>query len=91
MTLKELDEKLADFIVYNYHHRTHGITKKAPICAWNDAGFLPNIPECLESLDLLLLHVAKTRKVHSDGIHFQGLRYIDITLTAYVGEMVVIR
>jgi hypothetical protein len=27
----------------------------------------------------------------SDGIHFQGLRYIDITLAAYVGETVVIR
>ncbi|MGE7687311.1 DDE-type integrase/transposase/recombinase [Peribacillus simplex] len=80
LTLKELDEKLAGFIVYNYHHRTHGTTKKAPIHAWNDAGFLPNMPESLESLDLLLLHVAKARKVHSDGIHFQGLRYIDITL-----------
>lgn len=91
MTLKELDEKISDFIVYNYHHRTHGTTKKAPIHSWNDAGFLPNMPESLESLDLLLLHVAKARKVHSDGILFQGLRYIDITLAAYVGETVVIR
>lgn len=91
MTLKDLDEKLADFIVYNYHHRTHGTTKKTPINAWNDGGFLPNMPESLESLDLLLLHVAKPRKVHSDGIHFQGLRFIDITLAAYVGGTVVIR
>ncbi|HWK21445.1 MAG TPA: Mu transposase C-terminal domain-containing protein [Ureibacillus sp.] len=91
LTLKELDEKLANFIVYNYHHRIHGTTKKAPIHAWNDTGFLPNMPENLESLDLLLLHVAKARKVHSDGIHFQGLRYIDVTLAAYVGETVVIR
>ncbi|WP_347553089.1 Mu transposase C-terminal domain-containing protein (plasmid) [Pseudalkalibacillus hwajinpoensis] len=91
MTLKELDEKLADFIVYDYHNRTHGTTKKAPIHAWNETGFLPNMPENLESLDLLLLHVAKARKVHSDGIHFQGLRYIDVTLAAYVGETVVIR
>ncbi|CAK6473781.1 Mu transposase C-terminal domain-containing protein [Peribacillus castrilensis] len=91
LTLKELDGKLADFIVYNYHHRTHGTTKKAPIHTWNDTGFLPNMPENLESLDLLLLHVAKARKVHSDGIHFQGLRYIDVTLAAYVGETVVIR
>lgn len=42
-------------------------------------------------LDLLLLNVAKPRKVHSDGIHFQGLRYIDTNLAAYVGETVVIR
>ncbi|MES9739128.1 Mu transposase C-terminal domain-containing protein [Peribacillus frigoritolerans] len=91
LTLKKLDEKLAHFIMYHYHHRIHGTTKKAPILAWNDAGFLPNMPESLESLDLLLLHVAKARKVHSDGIHFQGLRYIDTTLAAYVGETVVIR
>jgi hypothetical protein len=49
------------------------------------------MPENLESLDLLMLHVAKAIKVHSDGIHFQGLRYIDVTLAAYVGETVVIR
>jgi putative transposase len=29
--------------------------------------------------------------VQRDGIHFQGLRYIDTTLAAYVGEAVTIR
>jgi putative transposase len=29
--------------------------------------------------------------VHRDGIHFQGLRYLDPTLAAYVGEAVTIR
>jgi putative transposase len=29
--------------------------------------------------------------VHQDGIHLHGLRYIDLTLAAYVGEDVVIR
>lgn len=91
LTLKELDEKFANFIIYNYHHRVHGTTKKEPILAWNNSGLLPNMPESLESLDLLLLNVAKPRKVHSDGIHFQGLRYIDTNLAAYVGETVVIR
>ncbi|MFX4042212.1 Mu transposase C-terminal domain-containing protein [Enterococcus faecalis] len=91
LTLKELDEKLSNFIIYNYHHRRHGTTKKEPIKAWNDSGFLPNMPDSLESLDLLLLNVAKPRKVHSDGIHFQGLRYIDLNLAAYIGETVIIR
>src|SRR5690625_6863586 len=45
----------------------------------------------LESLDLLLLNVAITKKIHSDGIHFQGLRYIDTNLAAYIGETVIIR
>src|SRR5699024_5908657 len=91
ITIKELDEKLSDFIIYNYHHKIHGTIKREPIHAWNHSGFLPNMPESLESLDLLLLNVAKPRKVHSDGIHFQGLRYINANLAAYVGETVVIR
>ena len=49
------------------------------------------MPASLECLDLLLLNVAKPRKVHSDGIHFQGLRYIDTNLAAYIGETVIIR
>ncbi|PDX98875.1 transposase [Bacillus pseudomycoides] len=91
LTFKELDERFANFIINNYHHRIHGTTKKEPILAWNESGFLPNMPENLESLDLLLLNLAKTRKVHSDGIRFQGLRYIDTNLAAYVGETVIIR
>jgi hypothetical protein len=29
--------------------------------------------------------------MHPDGIHVQGLRYLDLTLAAYVGERVTIR
>lgn len=36
LTLKELDDKLSNFIIYNYHHRVHGTTKKEPIKAWCD-------------------------------------------------------
>ena len=42
-------------------------------------------------LDLLLVHVAKQRRVQQDGIHFEGQRYFDLTLAAYVGEDVTIR
>ena len=35
--------------------------------------------------------MAKPRKVHPDGIRFQGLRYLDPVLAAYVGESVIIR
>jgi len=38
-----------------------------------------------------MLTVAKSRKIHPDGIHFQGLRYLDLVLAAYVGDDVVIR
>jgi putative transposase len=49
------------------------------------------MPDSLEQLDLLLLTVAKPRKIHPDGIHFQGLRYLDPLLAAYVGDTVIIR
>jgi len=35
--------------------------------------------------------VAKPRMVRRDGVYFRGLRYIDPTLAAYVGEPVTIR
>src|SRR5258708_13579267 len=49
------------------------------------------MPDSLEQLDLLLLQVAKGRRVHQDGIYFEGKRYLDLTLAAYVGEDVTIR
>jgi putative transposase len=52
---------------------------------------VPRMPRSLEQLDLLLLTVAKTRRVQQDGIRFQGYRYIDPTLAGYVKEEVVIR
>ncbi len=58
---------------------------------WLGAGWLPLTIESLEQLDLLLVMVAKSRVVHRDGIRFQGLRYLDPTLAAYVGERVTIR
>src|SRR5699024_4540802 len=91
MTLEELNEALFQFIIYKYHHRMHSTTKQKPIQAWTRSGFLPNMPESLESLDLLLLNVAKPRKVHADGIRFQGLRYMNVNLAAYVGETIIIR
>src|SRR5262249_40619449 len=51
----------------------------------------PRLPDSLEQLDLLLLTVARSRRVQRDGVHFQGFRYLDLTLAAYVGEEVIIR
>ena len=49
---------------------------------------MPQMPDSLEELDLLLLTVARERRVQADGVRFQGLRYVDLTLAAYVGESV---
>jgi putative transposase len=91
LTFRELDARLTAFILQDYHQRTHSDTGELPQARWNGNGFLPRLPESLEQLDLLLLTVATPRVVQQDGIHFQGLRYLDLTLAAYVGETVVIR
>jgi putative transposase len=91
LSLAELDAALGTFIVTDYNNRVHSETGQPPQARWEAGGFLPRLPESLEQLDLLLLTVAKPRKVHPDGIRFQGLRYLDPVLAAYVGESVIIR
>lgn len=49
------------------------------------------MPDSLEILDILLFESSRSRKIHSDGIHFQGIRYTNPNLIAYVGESVLIR
>jgi len=91
LSLAELDQAIGAFIAGTYHARPHSETGETPLDAWRGDGFLPRSPESLQDLDLLLVMLAKPRCVRRDGIHFQGLRYIDPVLAAYVGETVTIR
>jgi putative transposase len=91
LTLAELDAAIGTFIREAYNLTPHGETGMAPQQRWEAGAFIPRMPDSLEQLDLLLLTVAKPRKIHPDGIHFQGLRYLDPVLAAYVGDSVVIR
>jgi putative transposase len=91
LTLPELDAAIGRFLTSDYHYRVHSETGQTPAERWSAGGFLPRMPDSLEQLDLLLLTVAKPRKIHPDGVHFQGLRYLDPVLAAYVGEHVTIR
>lgn len=91
LTLADFDARLRTFFLDDYQHRECAETKTPPAKRWAANGFLPRMPESLEQLDLLLLCVAKTRRVRVDGIHFQNLRYISTTLAAYVGETVTLR
>ena len=90
LRLAELDDRFRGFI-REYHAEVHSQTGETPLARWTRDGFLPQMPESLEQLDLLLLTVQKGRVVRSDGVHFAGYRYIDPTLSAYVGESVIIR
>jgi len=91
LSLAALDAALAASIVGTYNQRLHSQTGETPHAAWLGKGWLPRMPDSLDDLDLLLMTVAKARTVRPDGIHVQGLRYIDATLAAYVGEAVTIR
>jgi putative transposase len=89
LTLPELDQRFRGFL-RDYHHEEHSETRQSPLVRWRGEGFLPQMPHSLEQLDLLLLTIARTRKVRSDGVQFAGHRYIDPVLGAYVGEQVIV-
>lgn len=91
MKIDEFEELLKNFLINDYNNQVHSETKMEPQKMWKSGAFIPNMPKSLEELDLLLLTEAKTRKVHQDGIHFQKIKYTEPTLSAYVGEEVVIR
>ena len=91
LTLAKMDLLLREFLLHTYQKREHSETKMTPKERWEQGGFLPRLPESLEQLDLLLLTVISARKVHPDGIRFQGLRYVESTLAAYIEEAVTLR
>ncbi len=91
LSLPELDAAIGEYFPGNYNNRPHREISISPTKAWLGQGWLPRMPDSLEEPDLLLVMVAKSRIVRRDGVHFQGLRYLDPTLAAYVGEPVTIR
>ncbi|MFB4283859.1 Mu transposase C-terminal domain-containing protein [Nonomuraea sp. MTCD27] len=91
LTLPELDAAIGRFFHQVYNQRPHSETKTTPQARWEAGAFIPRMPGSLEQLDLLLLTVAKPRKIHTDGIHFLSLRYLDPVLAFYTGEQTTIR
>ena len=88
LTLDELRARFEAFVCGVYHRRPHGSTGEPPITRWQKGGFPPAMPDSLEQLDMLLVHVPKPRKVLRDGIRLMGRRYVEPTLAAFVGEQV---
>ena len=91
LNLVQFEDLFRTFLSEVYHRRASSSARLAPSECWEQGGFLPRMPESLEQLDLLLIHEVRSRKVRRDGIHFQSLRYLSVTLAAYVGEDVTIR
>lgn len=90
LSLSALADLIHSFIM-NYNQKPHSSTGQPPKLRWEANGFLPQMPQSLEKLDLLLMTVAKSRTIQRDGIRFQGLRYLDPVLADYVGVSVIIR
>jgi putative transposase len=90
LSLDELRVRFEAFVCGVYHQRLHGSTGEAPVTRWQKGGFLPAMPDSLDQLDMLLVHVPKPRKVLRDGIRLQGRRYVEPTLAAFVGEKVTV-
>ena len=91
LTLPAFEQRFRTWLLEDYHRRVHSETECQPKDRWETGGFVPRMPQSLTQLDLLLLTVAKSRKIQQDGIHFQNHRYMDVTLAAFVKEEVVIR
>lgn len=91
LTLPVFEQRFRKWLLEDFHHRVHSETGFIPKDRWEAGGYVPRMPASMAQLDLLLLTVAKTRKVQQDGIHFQNHRYMEITLAAFVKEEVLIR
>ena len=76
LTLPDFEQRFRTWLLEDYHYRVHSETACMPKERWEKGGFVPRMPMSLEQLDLLLLTVAKTRRVQQDGIHFQSHRYM---------------
>jgi putative transposase len=91
LTLRQLELLFRTFLIETYHRIPVADAELAPSARWEEGGFLPRMPESIEQLDLLLIEEIRSRRIRRDGIHFQGFRYLSLTLAAYMGEDVTIR
>lgn len=88
--VSELEKFIKDFIINDYHYTIHSTTGEAPIVLWNKQQIIPQMPDSIEKLNLLLLTAKKSRIVQRDGIRFAGFRYFHPNLIAYIGESIII-
>ncbi len=91
LTLTQFEEQLRRFLIEVYQRTPAADADLSPSAKWEEGGFLPRMPESIEQLDMLRIEEVRPRRVRRDGIHFQGFRYLSLTLAAYVGEDVTIR
>ncbi len=68
------------------------MTGQKPQTMWRDTGFsAPVCPRASSNSTCCWSTVPRTRRVRQEGIRLHNLWYIDLNLSAYIGEEVVIR
>jgi len=91
LTLEQFEIVFQNWLLSDYMQKEHSEIGMSPLAKWLAAEIIPNLPDSLEQLDLLLLTVKKDRSIRADGIHFNSLRYTNVALGAFVGYPVTIR
>jgi putative transposase len=79
LSLSDLSQELENYLIREYLVTPHRGTGQAPQARWEAGGFLPQMPESLEQLDLLLLTVPKKRHVHPDSSSTPDWRKLSIS------------
>lgn len=91
LTLDQLNAAFEDWLVEKYLVREHSEIGCTPKSRWESGSFLPRLVTSLDQLNILLLTLARSRRVQRDGVRVNGFRYFDLNLAGYVGEDVTIR
>jgi putative transposase len=91
LPIEDIDKAFKKWLLEAYLVNKNDDLDESPLERWKAAARIPRIPESLEDLDLMLLHVGKKRKVRRDGIRFKTFRYFDLPLSKYGKEEVSIR
>lgn len=89
--LCSLESWFHEWLMTDYHQKKHKGIKIAPMVKWADGKCLPQMPESLDALDLMLQKVGKPRKMWPEGIRFKNRRYSHLLLTQAHGEEFTIR
>ncbi len=91
MNVEEIDKLFKNWLLTVYMCREQKDLGASPFDRWNGAITIPRMPDSLEALDLMLLHVGRQRKVQRDGIRFKTFRYFDLELSKYVKQYISVR
>lgn len=91
LDVEEIDKRFRTWLVTVYQCHEFKDLVGTPLSRWKSRITIPRMPDSLEALDLMLMHVGRPRKVRRDGVRFETFTYFDLELSKYVKQQVSIR